>query len=59
MGQLTINKKKTPLERYHEGSLTVDQFLDKLLNSREGDRNRRRLEEKHQKLFATKPKQKL
>ncbi len=52
MGSATI-KKKTPLDRYHEGSLTVDQFLDKLLNGKEGDRNRRRIEEKHQKMFKT------
>lgn len=53
MGQAAANKKKTPLEKYHEGTLTVEQFLDQLLNGREGDRNRRRIEEKHKKLFAT------
>ncbi|WP_161827279.1 hypothetical protein [Brevibacillus choshinensis] len=54
MGHL-VAKKKTPLERYHEGTLSVEQFLDKLLNGREGDRNRRRIEEKHQKLFTAQP----
>lgn len=48
-------KKKTHLERYREGSLSVDQFLDKLLNGKEGDRNRRRIEEKHQKLITAQP----
>lgn len=52
MASVTINKKKTPLDRYHEGSLTVDQFLEKLLNGKEGDRNRQRIEEKHQKMFS-------
>ncbi|WP_400162819.1 hypothetical protein ACAF76_005090 [Brevibacillus sp. TJ4] len=45
-------KKKSAYERYHEGSLTVEQFLDRLLNGKEGDRTRRRIEERHQKLFA-------
>lgn len=55
MGQLIAKKKKTPLDRYHEGSLTAEQFLDKLFNSREADRNRRNLEEKHKKSFLSNP----
>nr|WP_158325659.1 hypothetical protein [Brevibacillus laterosporus] len=49
---IAAKKRKTLHDMYHDGSKTVEEFLDKLLNSKDGDRKRRRIEESHNRLFS-------
>lgn len=39
-------------DRYHNGEITVDEFLQKLLNGKDGDRNRRKAERRFNSLVA-------
>jgi hypothetical protein len=38
-------------DRYLDGSISVNEYVDRLLNSKEGDRNRRKIEQKHNSIF--------
>jgi hypothetical protein len=40
-------KRNDVQDRYVRGDLTVQEFIDKILNSKDGDRKRRKLEEKY------------
>lgn len=46
----TSNKDKLR-SRYLEGNLSLDEYVNRLLNSKEGDRNRRNLERKTKDLL--------
>lgn len=39
-------------DRYYEGEISVDEFLDRVLNGKDGDRNRRKLEQKYRLLMS-------
>ncbi|MGG1673500.1 hypothetical protein ACIFOE_23240 [Paenibacillus sp. NRS-1783] len=44
------NNKENLRSRYYAGEITVDQYVDQILNSKEGDRTRRNIERKYSKI---------
>lgn len=52
MKKSSISNSKDKLRsRYLEGNLSLDEYVNRLLNSKEGDRNRRNLERKTKDLL--------
>lgn len=47
---LKNNNQESLRRRYYAGEITVDQYVDQILNSKEGDRTRRNIEKKYSKL---------
>lgn len=48
----TLQKNGSWSDQYFNGKISVDEFVNKLLADKQGDRNRRSLEQKHKNLFG-------
>lgn len=51
-----VKERKDWRDEYFEGQMPVDEFLNKLLNSKDGDRTRRKAENKFISLYSGKLK---